>query len=191
MSIMRKSFLFLCLGFILIACNSDKGLVKKYLQNNYPDKEIEIVGDITVDSAFCPRVQLEEVGLEIDSYKAQLDRLLAQNPDSALILAKVLQNRFFDKDAFIKLAYPKGKKNCMAYMVKCKEDGKKRIITFFKSNTDDSIEFSSLDVDDVVDNLLESFEMLKDGISIIVNDKELNGGQKEQKETQAEDSVEE
>ena len=39
--------------------------------------------------------------------------------------------------------------------------------------------------------LLESFEMLKDGISIIVNDKELNGGQKEQKETQAEDSVEE
>ncbi|MBR6264243.1 MAG: hypothetical protein IKR05_13645 [Prevotella sp.] len=161
-------------------------MIEKYLQNNYPDREIELVGDINVDSAFCPRTQLEDAALEIDNYKIQLDRLLAQNPDSALRLAKDLQKKFADNSAFINLAYPKGKNNAKALMVKCNEEGKGRVITFFKGKDDENIEFSSLDVDELVDSLIVSFDMLKDGIKIIVSDKELNGGQTKEEETKDE-----
>lgn len=183
---MKKSFLFFCVAIILTACDSDKSLIEKYLQNNYPDREIELVGDINVDSAFCPRTQLEDAALEIDNYKIQLDRLLAQNPDSALRLAKDLQKKFADNSAFINLAYPKGKNNAKALMVKCNEEGKGRVITFFKGKDDENIEFSSLDVDELVDSLIVSFDMLKDGIKIIVSDKELNGGQTKEEETKDE-----
>ncbi len=188
MFIMKKSFLFFCVAIILTACDSDKSLIEKYLQNNYPDREIELVGDINVDSAFCPRTQLEDAALEIDNYKIQLDRLLAQNPDSALRLAKDLQKKFADNSAFINLAYPKGKNNAKALMVKCNEEGKGRVITFFKGKDDEDIEFSSLDVDELVDSLIVSFDMLKDGIKIIVSDKELNGGQAKEEETRDEAS---
>ncbi len=174
---MKKSLLFLFGFLVLVSCNSDKSQIENYLQNNYPDREIEIVGDVSSDSAFCPKTHLEEVGLELDNYKLQLDRLLAINPDSALKLARVLQNRFTSKDAFINLAYPKGKNNSKALIVKCNEDGKNRMITFYKDKTDEFIDFSSLDADEMVDSLLVSFEMLIDGINIIVNDKELNGVQ--------------
>ena len=182
MFIMKKSFLFFCVVILLTACDSDKSLIEKYLQNNYPDREIELVGDISVDSAFCPRAQLEDAALEIDNYKIQLDRLLAQDPDSALRLARDLQKKFSDNSAFINLAYPKGKNNAMALMVKCNEEGKGRVVTFFKDKKDEDIEFSSLDVDEMVDSLIVSFDMLKDGIRIIVSDKELNGGQTKEQE---------
>ena len=71
-------------------------------------------------------------------------------------------------------------------MVKCNEEGKGRVITFFKGKDDENIEFSSLDVDELVDSLIVSFDMLKDGIKIIVSDKELNGGQTKEQETRDE-----
>ena len=71
-------------------------------------------------------------------------------------------------------------------MVKCNEEGKDRVVTFFKDKKNEDIEFSSLDADEMVDSLIVSFDMLKDGIKIIVSDKELNGGQAKEEETKDE-----
>lgn len=165
-----------------MACNSDKAKIETYLENNYSDREIEVVGDIAVDSAFCPLSKIDEAAIEIMGYKAQLQELLVLNPDSAYVVAANLQNKFADNKVFVNMAYPKGNKNRLAYMVKCNQGGKERVITFFKSESDDFVESSSLDVDDAVDSLLVSYNMLMDGVRIINQDKSNSNSKPEAKE---------
>ena len=167
---MKKTLMFLSLVIVCMACNSDKDKIEKYLNNNYSDREIEVVGDITVDSAFCPLSKIEEAALEIMGYKAKLQDLLVDRTDSAIALANSLKVKFADNNEFINMAYPKGSNNRLAYMVKCNEAGRERIITFFKSTSEDFIESSSLDVDEAVDSLLVSYNMLMDGVRIITQD---------------------
>ena len=44
-------------------------------------------------------------------------------------------------------------------------------MVFFKNVDDDNIETSSIEVDEAIDSLMSSFTMLKNGLSIILNDK--------------------
>ena len=167
---MKKTLLFLSLVIICMACNSDKAKIEKYLNNNYSDREIEVVGEITIDSAFCPLSKIDEAALQIMGYKAQLQELLVDRTYSAIALANSLKVKFTDNNEFVNMAYPKGANNRLAYMVKCNEGGRERVITFFKSTSDDFIESSSLDVDEAVDSLLVSYNMLMDGVRIITQE---------------------
>ena len=127
---MKKFFGFLMLSLVLISCNAEKKQISEYLENNYSDREIEVVGDIVADSAFK--------------------------------MARTLKAKYAGKNWFASIAYPKGKNNRMALMAKCKDDGQERVITFFKNTSHDVIEFSSLDVDEVIDSLLEDYR--EDGL---------------------------
>ncbi len=168
---MKKFFGFLMLSLVLISCNAEKKQISEYLENNYSDREIEVVGDIVADSAFCPLDNLDNTSIEIAGCKAMLIHLLDADPDSAFKMARTLKAKYAGKNGFASIAYPKGKNNRMALMAKCKDDGQERVITFFKNTSHDVIEFSSLDVDEVIDSLLVNYTELMDGIEVILQDK--------------------
>ena len=170
MQMFRKSLLLLVM-MVFVACSSDKAKIEKYLEGNFSDREIAISGDISLDSAFCPQNELDNAALELMGYRTQLLMLLDQNPDSAYSLAKALQLRFADGKAFTNLAYPTGKNNRLAYMAKCTQDGKERLIAFFKHPTEDRIELSSLDIDDSIDSLMVGYNQLLNGIKVILDDR--------------------
>ena len=174
---MKKLLGFLILAFVLVSCNSDKRQISSYLDNNYSDREIEVVGDIVADSTFCPLDKLDNTSLEITGHKDMLMHLLEVDPDSAFSLARNLKAKYAGKNGFAAIAYPKGANNRMALMAKCKENGQERVITFFKSLHEDAIEYCSLDVDDAVDSLLVNYSMLMDGIEVILQDQAANRGE--------------
>lgn len=161
----------LCAVVALCACNADKKRIQSYIENYHPDTEIELEGDVNVDSTFCPLAALEATSLEIMAHRMNLLRLLDENPDSAFALARQLNQQFAGDNAFASLAYPTGPKNRLSYQVKCTVDGNERYVVFFKNVDDDNIEASSIEVDEAIDSLMSSFTMLKNGLSIILNDK--------------------
>ena len=79
--------------------------------------------------------------------------------------------RYAGDNAVASLAYPTGPKNRLSYQVKGTVDGNERYVVFFKNVDDDNIEASSIEVDEAIDSLMSSFTMLKNGLSIILNDK--------------------
>ena len=161
----------LCAVVALCACNADKKRIQTYIENYHPDTEIELEGDVNVDSTFCPLAALESTSLEIMAHRMNLLHLLDENPDSAFALARQLNQQFAGDNAFASLAYPTGPKNRLSYQVKCTVDGNERYVVFFKNVDDDNIEASSIEVDEAIDSLMSSFTMLKNGLSIILNDK--------------------
>ncbi len=161
----------LCAVVALSACNADKKRIQSYIENYHPDTEIELEGDVNVDSTFCPLAALESTSLEIMAHRMNLLHLLDENPDSAFALARQLNQQFAGDNAFASLAYPTGPKNRLSYQVKCTVDGNERYVVFFKNVDDDNIEASSIEVDEAIDSLMSSFTMLKNGLSIILNDK--------------------
>ena len=161
----------LCAVVALCACNADKKRIQSYIENYHPDTEIELEGDVNVDSTFCPLAALEATSLEIMAHRMNLLHLLDENPDSAFALARQLNQQFAGDNAFASLAYPTGPKNRLSYRVKCAVDGNERYVVFFKNVDDDNIEASSIEVDEAIDSLMSSFTMLKNGLSIILNDK--------------------
>ena len=170
-----KHILWLICGVLtLMACSSEKKNINTYLENNYSDREISLVGDISSDSAFCPLAELENAATQIMNYRLQLLNLLEVNPDSAFKMARALNERMSAKDAFANMAYPKGKNNRVAYQVKCQQGNKVEYITFYKHATEDFVELSSLDIDDTIDSLMVSYNQLMNGISVILQ------GQQEQ-----------
>ena len=167
-----KNYLgFLILAIGMISCNAEKKQISEYLDHNYSDREIEVVGEIIEDSTFCPLDMLDKSSIEITGYKAMLMHLLEADPDSAFKMARNLKAKYAGKDGFANLAYPKGENNRMALMAKCKENGQERVITFFKDKNNDRIDLSSLDVDEVVDSLLVNYTKLMDGIDVILQDR--------------------
>ncbi|MBO4659611.1 MAG: hypothetical protein J5637_08315 [Prevotella sp.] len=165
-----RPILVLCAIVTLCACNSDKKRIQTYIDNYHPDTEIELEGDVNVDSTFCPLTALDATSLEIMGHRMNLLHLLEVNPDSAFILARQLNQKYAGDNAFASLAYPTGPKNRLSYQVKCKVDGNERYVVFFKNVDDDNIESSSLEVDEAIDSLMSSFTMLRNGLRIILND---------------------
>ena len=174
MTEMKNIVWLICGALVLMACSSEKQDIETYLENNYSDREISLVGDISADSAYCPLAELENAATQILNYRMQLLNLLEVNPDSAFKMARELNTRLSAKDAFANMAYPKGKNNRIAYQVKCQQGGKVEYITFFKHETDDFVELSSLDIDDAIDSLMVGYNQLMNGIGVILN------GQQEQ-----------
>jgi len=168
---MRKLLPFLLFVVVLAACNSDKKQIQNYLDRNYSDREVEVVGDVSTDSAFCPLTQLEGTTLEIMAYRAQLMMLLDQDPDSAVRLATAIKQKYADENTFANLAYPSGSNNRVAYRVRCNEAGDEHYITFYKNTKDETIEYSSFDVEDVVDSLNVYYTLLMNGVNELVGDK--------------------
>ncbi len=165
-----RQFLLLCSVVVCCACNSDKGRIQSFLDNFHPDAEVEIEGDINVDSTFCPLAALDSASLVLMANRMNLLHLLEVNPDSAFILARQLNQKYGGEKAFADIAYPKGPDNRLSYQVKCIVDGRERYIVFYKNLNDDAIENSSLEVDEAVDSLMSSFTMLRNGLNIILND---------------------
>lgn len=166
---MKKIMLLACMALVVMACSSDKKKLEAYIQNNIADHEVEVVGDVVADSAFCPIEVLDNVSSKLNGYQSQLLMLLETNPDSAFAFARSLQTVYSKKDAFANMAYPKGKNNRVAYMVKCNVDGRERMVSFFKNISDDGIEMTSLDLDDAVDSLLVTYGQLMSGIKVILD----------------------
>jgi hypothetical protein len=168
---MRKFLIAVCAVMTLVACSSDKKKIQHYLDNNFSDREIVIDGDVVTDSAFCPLAELENVSLQLTALQGQLLQLLDVNPDSAFSLAASLQQKYSQKDAFVNMAYPKGKNNRLSYRAKCICDGAERYVTFFKYPQSDEIETSSLEVDENVDSLMVTFNQLMNGVKVIMDDR--------------------
>ena len=160
-----------CALLTLIACNSDKKRIQEYLDNYHPNAQVEMEGDVNVDSTFCPLQALDSASLVLMGHRMNLLRLLDVNPDSAFALARQLNQKYSDKNAFANIAYPKGPDNRLSYQVKCTVDGRERYVVFFKNVSDDNIENSSLEVDEAIDSLMSSFSMLRNGLQIILNDR--------------------
>lgn len=167
---MRKVLLLLAV-VALTACSSDKKKIEAYIDNNFFDREVEVTGEISIDSVFCPMSMLEKNAIQLMGYRGNLLKLLDENPDSAYALAQALQTQLGDNKAFANMAYPNGKNNRMAYMAKCTVDGKERVVTFYKQLEGDKIEMSSFDVDEAIDSLMVGYNHLLDGIRVILNDK--------------------
>lgn len=169
---MRKirQIILLCSLVALCACNADKKRIQTYIDNYHPDSGIEMDGEINVDSAFCPLAALDSASLMLMSHRMTLLNLLDVNPDSAFALARQLNQKYSGNDAFANIAYPKGPDNRLSYQVKCLVDGRERYVVFFKNPNDDSIENSSIEVDEAIDSLMSSFTMLRNGLDIILND---------------------
>ena len=165
---MKKIFSLFCLVMIVVACSSDKKKIVAYIENNVADHEMEIVGDVVLDSVFCPIEQLDKASNILIGHQNNLLLLLEVNPDSAFSFANNLKTSLSKKDAFVNMAYPKGKKNRLAYMVKCNVDGRERMVSFFKGLNDDNIEMTSLDLDDAVDSLMVNYDHLMNGINVIL-----------------------
>ena len=164
----RQIILF-CTLVALCACNSDKKRIQTYIDNFHPDSEIELDGDVVVDSTFCPLAALDSASLVLLSHRMNLLSLLDVNPDSAFALARQLNQKYNDS-SFANIAYPKGPNNCLSYQVKCVVDGRERYVVFFKNANEDVIESSSIEVDEAVDSLMSSFTMLRNGLQIILKD---------------------
>lgn len=178
-SIMRKIIPFLLMSmaiFVWAACSDDNKQIYEYLEKNYSDREVKVTGDIVPDSAFCPMSKLESTKLEIMGYRAQLMMLLEQDPDSAYRLAKSIKKKYADENTFANMAYPSGKNNRLAYRVRCEEDGEEHYVTFYKNVKDETIQYSSFDVEDVVDSLSVYYSMLMNGVNEIVKDEKLDEG---------------
>ncbi len=167
---MIKKLTFIAVVMSLMACSSDKNRIETYLENNFADREIEIDGDIVPDSVFCALGDLDNASIELISLRDQLLQLLNTNPDSAFKFAKVLSDKFADGKVFANYAYPKGKNNREALMVKCKQGERKRMIAFYKLPNGDDIEACSFDEDDARDSLLVTYNKLLSGIKIILED---------------------
>ena len=140
-----RQIILLCTLVALCACNSDKKRIQTYIDNFHPDSEIELDGDVVVDSTFCPLAALDSASLVLLSHRMNLLSLL-------------------------NIAYPKGPNNCLSYQVKCVVDGRERYVVFFKNANEDVIESSSIEVDEAVDSLMSSFTMLRNGLQIILKD---------------------
>ena len=138
---MKKIFSLFCLVMIVVACSSDKKKIVAYIENNVADHEMEIVGDVVLDSVFCPIEQLDKASNILIGHQNNLLLLLEVNPDSAF---------------------------SFAYMVKCNVDGRERMVSFFKGLNDDNIEMTSLDLDDAVDSLMVNYDHLMNGINVIL-----------------------
>lgn len=164
-----RQIILLCTLVALCACSSDKKRIQTYIDNFHPDSEIEIDGDVVVDSAFCPLAALDSASLVLLSHRMNLLGLLDVNPDSAFALARQLNQKYTDS-SFANIAYPKGPHNCLSYQVKCVVDGRERYVVFFKKPDEDVIEASSIEVDEAIDSLMSSFTMLRNGLEIILND---------------------
>ncbi len=164
-----RQIILLCTLVALCACNSDKKRIQTYIDNFHPDSEIELDGDVVVDSTFCPLAALDSASLVLLSHRMNLLSLLDVNPDSAFALARQLNQKYNDS-SFANIAYPKGPNNCLSYQVKCVVDGRERYVVFFKNAKEDVIESSSIEVDEAVDSLMSSFTMLRNGLQIILKD---------------------
>lgn len=164
-----RQIILLCTVVALCACNSDKKRIQTYIDNFHPDSEIELNGDIVVDSTFCPLAALDSASLVLLSHRMNLLSLLDVNPDSAFALARQLNQKYTDS-SFANIAYPKGPNNCLSYQVKCVVDGRERYVVFFKKSNEDVVESSSIEVDEAVDSLMSSFTMLRNGLQIILKD---------------------
>lgn len=164
-----RQIILLCTLVALCACNSDKKRIQTYIDNFHPDSEIELDGDVVVDSTFCPLAALDSASLVLLSHRMNLLSLLDVNPDSAFALARQLNQKYNDS-SFANIAYPKGPNNCLSYQVKCVVDGRERYVVFFKNANEDVIESSSIEVDEAVDSLMSSFTMLRNGLQIILKD---------------------
>ena len=164
-----RQIILLCTLVALYACNSDKKRIQTYIDNFHPDSEIELDGDVVVDSTFCPLAALDSASLVLLSHRMNLLSLLDVNPDSAFALARQLNQKYNDS-SFANIAYPKGPNNCLSYQVKCVVDGRERYVVFFKNANEDVIESSSIEVDEAVDSLMSSFTMLRNGLQIILKD---------------------
>lgn len=152
------------------ACNDDKKQINEYLDKNYSDREVKVVGKVVPDSAFCPLSKLESTKLEVMGFRAQLMMLLDQDPDSAYRLAKSIKQKYADENTFANLAYPNGKNNRIAFRVRCDENGEEHYITFYKNIKDETIQYSSFDVEDVVDSLSLYYGLLMNGVNEIIKD---------------------
>ena len=164
-----RQIILLCTLVALCACNSDKKRIQTYIDNFHPDSEIELDGDVVVDSTFCPLAALDSASLVLLSHRMNLLSLLDVNPDSAFALARQLNQKYNDS-SFANIAYPKGPNNCLSYQVTCVVDGRERYVVFFKNANEDVIESSSIEVDEAVDSLMSSFTMLRNGLQIILKD---------------------
>lgn len=164
-----RQIILLCTLVALCACNSDKKRIQTYIDNFHPDSEIELDGDVVVDSTFCPLAALDSASLVLLSHRMNLLSLLDVNPDSAFALARQLNQKYNDS-SFANIAYPKGPNNCLSYQVKCVVDGRERYVVFFKNANEDVIESSSIEVDEAIDSLMSSFTMLRNGLQIILKD---------------------
>ena len=168
---MKRNLILMGVLILLVSCNSNKNKIETYISNNVFDHNVEITGDIVVDSAFCPLTHLEQASIQLMGYQGLLLRMLDENPDSAYSLANSLKLQLGGNKGFASLAYPTGSNNRLAYMAKCSVDGSERMVTFFKYVDDDEIEQSSLDVDETIDSLMVSYNHLMDGIKVILADK--------------------
>ena len=166
---MMKKWTLWAVVLALMACSSDRNRIETYLENNFADNEIEIVGEIVPDSVFCALGDLDNAALELLGVRDQLLQLLDVNPDSAFKLAKNLSDKYADGKVFANYAYPKGKSNREALMVKCKQGGRERMIAFYKQPQGNLIEACSLDEDDARDSLLVTYNNLLSGIKIILD----------------------
>jgi hypothetical protein len=167
---MRK-ILSLLILLALVACSSEKKSIQNYLDNNFPETEIDIVGDVVVDSVFCPLAALDSVSSKLLEYRIALLDLLEQNPDSAFKLADQLNTTYSASNAFANMAYPKGKNNRLGYQVKCKMEEEEKYLTFYKNENDDKIEVSTFEVDESIDSLMQGYNRLMNGIKVILDDR--------------------
>ena len=59
----------------------------------------------------------------------------------------------------------------MAYRVRCDEAGEEHYITFYKNLHDDTIEYSSFDVEDIIDSISVYYNSLMNGVNSIVSER--------------------
>ena len=182
---MKKLLSFILVAMVVsvwIACNDDKKQINDYLEKNYSDREVKVVGEVVPDSVFCRLSILESTKLEVMGYRAQLMLLLDQDPDSAYRLAKTIKEKYANENTLADLVTSKGNNNRVAYQVQCTEDGKKRYITFYKSLKDETIQYSSFDVEDMEDSLYLYYNLLMTGVDEIVKDRQGGKEGKDMKE---------
>lgn len=170
---MKKLLSFILIAMVVsvwVACNDDKKQINEYLEKNYSDREVKVVGKVEPDSVFFPLSKLESTKIEIMGYRVQLLMLLDQDPDSAYRLAQYIKQKYIDEKTIVDLINPKGKNDRIAYNVQCTEDGEERYIIFYKNVKDETIQFSSFEVNDMVDSLSKYYALLVNGVNEIVND---------------------
>ena len=186
----RKILFFIMMAVAITACKNDKKQVQEYLDRNYADREVKVVGKITPDSAFCPLTKLEATLLEVQAYRVQLMQFIEQNLDSAYQFACLIKDKYADENSFANLAYPNGQKNRLAYRVRCDEAGEEHYITFYKNLHDDTIEYSSFDVEDIIDSISVYYNSLMNGVNSIVSERNIQPAAKGNKTDTAENDNE-
>ena len=157
---------------VWISCEDDKKQIKDYLERNYSERDVKVIGKVVPDSAFCQLSLLKTTKLEVMGYRAQLMMLLEQDPDSAYRLAKSIKQKYSDENTLANLLTPKGSNNRVAYNVQCTDDGKERYITFYKDLKDETIQYCSFDIEDVQDSLNLYFDLLMKGVDEVIQEKD-------------------